>query len=155
MKKLERGGTVVGASHDDGGVKFVIEDTGRVVEEEGREVNVPTEITDDPKEYTFTGTNRQVLNKILRKGNLSVSDKVTSVRSGDIVICIVSAEDKEKRTYKGTIKQILSAINESGGCKHIESGAQVQTHAKQGGKIASTFISYYSQQGALFIGTYF
>src|SRR3990167_5432006 len=116
-----RGGTVVGASHANGGVPFVLTDTGTHIEEEGKEVNIPREIGEGSKVYEFSGTNRQILDKILKIGNLSITDKVTEVKSGDIVICIKSAWDDEPRSYTGTVRQILSAVNESRGCKHIES----------------------------------
>lgn len=121
----ERGGTVVGESHKNGGVPFVLKDTGTHIEEEGEEVNVPREIGESDEIYEFEGTNEQILNKILKLGGLSLNNKVTEVKSGDIVICIKSAKDSKKRKYKGTVRQILSAINESRGCNHIESGAEV------------------------------
>ena len=137
-QKLERGGLVVGDPHSEGGVDFVIEDTGEHVEEEGEETNIPREIANNPKEYEFYGSNAEVLDQILRLGGLKLSDKVTTVKSGDIVICVKSTWDKTKRTYKGTVRQILSAINESGGCKRIESGAKVKEgNMKNGGEVFS------------------
>ena len=138
---MERGGLVVGPSHAEGGVPFVIEDTGKHVEMEGDEAVIPRELSEDQSEHTFTGTNRSILNQILKKANLSLSDKVTQVKSSDVVICIKSTWSEEKRTYTGTIHQILSAINESEGCKVIEKGATVtpagekETKA-EGGKIS-------------------
>lgn len=138
----KRGGIVVGPSHAEGGVPFTLSDTGSHIEEEGNEINIPREIAESEKEYEFSGTNFEILNKILKLGNLSLNDKVTEVKSGDIVICIKSAWDDSPRTYKGTIRQILSAINESRGCNHIESGATMENHKtgevlkmENGGKI--------------------
>lgn len=121
----DRGGLVVGDSHTEGGVPFKLTDTGTHIEEEGDEVNIPREIADSDKVYEFKGTNYEILNKILKLGGLKLTNKVTEVKSGDIVICIKSAWDDTPRKYKGTVRQILSAINESRGCNHIESGAQM------------------------------
>ena len=83
-----RGGMVVGPPHSHGGVPFVLQDTGRPIEEEGQQVNIPRELRESTKTYNFRGTNAQVLNKILQLAGLSLADKVTNVRSGDIVICV-------------------------------------------------------------------
>lgn len=122
-ERKDRGGLVVGDSHAEGGVPFKLTDTGTHIEEEGDEVNVPREIADSDVVYEFEGTNYEILDKILKLGNLSLNNKVTEVKSGDIVICIKSTWDDTPRKYKGTVRQILSAINESKGCNHIESGA--------------------------------
>lgn len=128
--KLQRGGMVVGPFHSEpgGGPKFKLSDTGQVIEEEGFEFNIPEEITRSNKIYTFTGKNVEIIHKILKLAGLSAFDKVTSVKSGDIVICIKSAWDDEIRTITGTITEILSAINTSCGCKPIEEGAKVIEH---------------------------
>lgn len=124
----KRGGQVGGEFHEDGGTPFTLTDTGTHIEEELYEINVPRELLDDNKEYEYTGTNYEILGKILGKGGIKLTDKVTTVKSGDVVICIMSAWDDTKRTYKGTIRQILSAINESGGCNKIDSGATMTNH---------------------------
>lgn len=124
--KMDRGGTVVGESHKNGGVPFVLSDTGTAIEEEGKEINIPRELAESDEIYEFEGTNWEILNKILKLGGLSLKSEVTEVKSGDIVICIKSAWDDTPRKYKGTIRQVLSAINESRGCNHIESGATMK-----------------------------
>lgn len=130
MPALERGGMVVGPFHHEagGGPKFKLKDSGTVIEEEGFEFNIPEEIAKSKKVYTFTGKNVEIIHKILKLGGLSAFDKVTSVKSGDLVICIKSAWDDTVRTITGTIPQILSQINTSGGCKHIEDGGQSIEH---------------------------
>jgi|GEM_PF-99449 len=142
-QKFKRGGTFVGPSHAEGGIDIEIKDTGNHVEVEGDEASIPRELGESSEEYTFTGTNREILNEILKKAGLKLSDKATEVKSGDIVICIKSTWDDKKRTYKGTIRQILSAINESGGCKVIEEGAEVTPDGgvekkAKGGKISAS-----------------
>lgn len=124
-ERKDRGGLVVGDSHAEGGVPFKLTDSGTHIEEEGDEVNVPREIADSDTVYEFEGTNYEILDKILGLGGLKLTNKVTEVKSGDIVICIKSAWDDTPRKYKGTPRQILSAINESKGCNHIESGAKM------------------------------
>jgi len=130
---LKRGGMVVGAFHHEnsGGPKFQLGDTGQVIEEEGFEFNIPEEIANSKKKYTFTKKkNVEIIHEILKLGGLSAFDKVTHVKSGDIVICIKSAWDDELRTITGTVQEILSAINTSCGCKHIADGAKVKEHGK-------------------------
>lgn len=125
---LKRGGMVVGPFHHEqsGGPKFQLKDTKDIIEEEGFEFNIPEDITSSKKIYTFTGKNVEVIHKILKLAGLSAFDKVTDVKAGDIVICIKSAWDDTVRTYTGTITEILSAVNTSCGCKHIEDGAVVK-----------------------------
>lgn len=136
----KRGGMVIGPPHNadgtpGGGVPFVLEDTGRHIEEEGLEVNIPRELRKSPKIYSFRGTNAQVLDKILKLAGLSLADKVTNVRSGDIVICVRSAWDDQRRVFTGTIEQILHEINTSKGCKPIPS-TQSKLMVKNGGALS-------------------
>ncbi len=126
-----RGGLIVGDSHKDGGVPFVLEDSGTHIEEEGEEANLPNEIKDITKVYTFKGKNHEVIHKILQLVGLKLSNKVTSVRSGDLVICKDSLWDDTIRSYTGTPIQIVSAVNESEGCNHIESGATMIENGKK------------------------
>lgn len=113
-----RAGTVYGPSHKAGGVKFVL-DTGHVIEEEGKEVNIPQELLSSKTVYTFRGSNKNILHRILKLAGLSAFDKVTDVRYGDVIICMRSAEDKTIRTVKGTIAELLDQVNQSNGCKPI------------------------------------
>jgi len=53
-----------------------------------------------------------------------MKEKATEVHVGDAIVCRRSAYDKTKRTYIGTDKQIVSAINQSGGCRVIEKGGK-------------------------------
>lgn len=120
----KRGGMVVGPPHNQdgtpgGGVAFVIEDTGKHIEEEGFEINVPVELRKTTEIHTFRGNNAKILDQILNLVGLSLSDKVTNVRSGDIVICVRSAWDTIERELTGTIEEILHQINTSNGCKPI------------------------------------
>src|ERR1035437_132184 len=114
MQVLSPGEIVDGPPHSKGGVPFVLRDTGRHVEEEGMEINIPRELTEDDAIYTFRGSNAQVLDKILKLAGLSITDRVTTVKSGDIVICVRSAWDDTIRTFAGTIEEILHKINTSG-----------------------------------------
>lgn len=144
-----RGGLVVGDSHAEspiGGVPFKLEDTGTKILEEGEEANIPNEVREITKEYTMTGKNHEVVHKILKLVGLKLSNKVTRVKSGDLVISKASLWDEKVRTYKGTPIQILSAINQSKGGKKIESGAVMiedgkKKEMKKGGEIPEVAIS--------------
>lgn len=144
MQILSQGGIVEGPPHSEGGVPFVLNDTGRAIEEEGIEINIPRELAEDDAIYTFRGTNASVLDDILHMAGLSITDKVTTVKSGDIVICVRSVLDDAVRTFTGTIEEILDKINTSGGCKPIiqpvgrmqdAAGNQQPNKKKNGGKI--------------------
>lgn len=116
---IERGGIVIGPSHVNGGAPFILADTGTHIEEEGMEINIPREILDSDSIYTFKGSNAKVLNDILKLTGLSITDKVTTVKAGDIVICVRSAWDDKIRSHTGTLEEILHAINTSNGCNPI------------------------------------
>lgn len=111
-----RGGIVVGPDHAHGGKKFPVT---VMVDEEGGEVNIPRELLADTTVHTFRGSNKKILDRILRLAGLSVSDEVTDVRYGDIVICRRSVEDKTLRILTGTVEQLLDQVNQSNGCKPI------------------------------------
>lgn len=115
----DKGGMVTGPSHKKGGVKFIVEN--RLIEAEGGEPVIPGEIMDDNFEYEFTGTNLEILDQINEKfGARDMEHKAKVIDAGDVIICKISASDKEVRTYKGTLTQIVSQINQSGGCKPID-----------------------------------
>lgn len=129
-----RGGIVIGPSHAEGSTHFRDAASGAHVEEEGMEVNIPGELLQDNSPYTFYGTNAQVLDQILNLAGLGMAHKVTAVKNGDIVICKRSAWDDDKRTFSGTIAEILNKINTSKGCKPI-ARRQITAYAKNGGRI--------------------
>lgn len=142
MSETSRAGIFVGGQHDHlEDIPVVLKDSNTHLRIEGGELNLPLWIQKDKTIHTFTGKNYEILEKILKIYGYAITDKVTDVRAGDIVICIRSAWDDEIRTYTGTIIQILSAINESCGCKHVASGATMTEHStgetfqmKKGGK---------------------
>lgn len=124
VEEPKRGGSVGGARHNPdgspgGGKPFVLQDTGKVIEEEKGEINIPGELRKSTKIHTFTGTNEGILNDILGLAGLSISDEVNYVVSGDVVICVRSAEDKTVRTLTGTVEELIHQINTSNGCKPV------------------------------------
>lgn len=129
------GGVVIGPSHNvdgtpGGGVHFIT-NTGRLLEEEGQEINIPLELRKSNQIFTFSGSNADILEQILKLAGISLADHVTHVRSGDVVICVRSAWDPTIRTYNGTIDEILHKVNTSNGCKPILK----HVIAKKGGTI--------------------
>lgn len=111
-------GTIAGPSHAYGGVKFRL-NTGQVIEAEGKEVVIPQELLQSKKVYSFRGSNKNILHRILKLSGLSAFDKVQDIRYGDVIICVRSAEDRTIRIATGTIEQILNEINISNGCNKI------------------------------------
>ena len=129
MEAQSRAGVFDGGQHQGGeDIPISLIDTKKNILVEGGEFNFPEWVQNDTKTYTFTGTNYEVIEKLFDLIGEKWDEKVTHVKSGDIIICIRSAFDNDVRTYTGTITQILSAINESCGCKHVESGATMTNH---------------------------
>ena len=132
----------MGKLHSEGGIPKVIPETGQSIEVETDE---PLITADALKEKTIKkrhGTNVEILDQINKKvGAKGMREKAEEVHLGDAIVCRKSAYDKTKRTYIGTDKQIVSAINESNGCRNIESGGKAiepdgsVTQYKKGGGI--------------------
>lgn len=122
-----KGGKFQGESHENGGIKFTVPETGQQIEVEGEEFEIPAEINQDKNIYEFSGTNKQVIDQVLKTvGAKTTNQKATQVHAGDMIVCKASAGDDTVRTYKGTLKQIISQVNQSGGCVAIH---------KQGGQV--------------------
>jgi len=120
-----KGGLFKGALHVQGGIPLVVKESGQSIEVEGDEPLIPAEAMQNTKIKKRTGTNVQVIDKINKEvGAKGLNDKATEVHVGDAIICRKSAYDKKKRIYIGTDKQIVSAVNQSNGCKVIEGGAK-------------------------------
>lgn len=139
----KKGGMIVGKSHADGGVPFVVKETKQPIEAEGGEPLVPFDAIKDNKIITLEGTNKDIINEINNSiGAKDLSDKATEVHSGDFIVCKRSARDNTKRKITGTKRQIISAINSSGGCNHVYKGALVDENGiikkfSEGGKLPS------------------
>jgi hypothetical protein len=138
-----KGGIFVGKLHSEGGIPLVVKDTGQSIEVETDEPLIPNEALDNTKIKRRKGTNKEILHNINKEvGAKGMNEKATEVHSGDAIVCRRSAYDKTKRTYIGTDKQIVSAINQSGGCKVIEKGGKAiepdgsTTQYKKGGGVS-------------------
>ena len=126
-KTYDEGGIVKGKSHADGGEHFIVNGSGQHVELEGREAVISAKAFEDTKTYKYKGTNWDILNQINKKyGGNSLYEKVESIGVGDFVICISSVEDDTVREITGTNEQVISSINESGGCISVTKGAKVK-----------------------------
>lgn len=123
-----RAGVFDGHQHSENGIGKRLIDTGRPIEVEGGEFNFPEWVKSDKTIYTLSGKNYDVIRKIFDIIGASWDDKVTEIKSGDMIICIRSAFDNTERTYIGTLHEILSSINTSCGCKHMEGGATMINH---------------------------
>lgn len=129
VSEQNRAGIFDGGQHSfEEDIPQTLIDTGTNILVEGGEFNFPEWVQTDKKIYTLSGKNLDVIKQIFEIIGEQWDEKVTHVKSGDIIICIRSAFDDEVRTYTGTIIQIISAVNESCGCKHVESGATMTNH---------------------------
>ena len=60
----KKGGLLKGKSHDDGGIQAVVVDTGQPVELEGDEVIINKKSMNDDREFTVTGTPKEIASAI-------------------------------------------------------------------------------------------
>lgn len=131
----QKGGMIKGKSHKKGGEHFEVIETGQQIEAEGGEPVISNDALKSNKVKTYIGTNKQILNQINKEAGASgMTEKADELHAGDFVICKRSAQDKTKRKITGTPEQVVSAINQSGGCKIEKTGAKVEK-AKEGKQI--------------------
>ena len=60
----KKGGLLKGKSHDEGGIKAVVTDTGQPVELEGEEVIINKKSMQDQTEYSVKGTPKEIASAI-------------------------------------------------------------------------------------------
>lgn len=121
----KKGGIFKKRYHSEGGEHFVVKGNGQQIETEKDEPLIPAEAMRDNKIKKRTGINIEIIDNINKEvGAKGMNEEATEVSVGDAIVCRRSAYDKTKRTYIGTDKQIVSAINQSGGCKVIQGGAK-------------------------------
>jgi DNA topoisomerase IB len=149
-----KGGMFRGKLHSEGGIPLVVKGSGQSIEVEKDEPLIPSEAMKSKSIKKVTGTNVEILHKLNKEvGAKGMNDKATEVSVGDAIVCRKSAYDKTKRTYIGTPKQIVSAINESGGCKEIEKGGKsiepdgTVRQYDEGGKLGDDYKVIKSQCG--------
>jgi hypothetical protein len=142
-----KGGLFIkGKYHSDGGIPLVVKGSGHLIEVEKDEFLIPAEAMKDNKIKKRTGTNIQILHEINKEvGAKGMNENADTVEVGDAIVCRKSIYDKNKRTYIGTDKAVVSAINVSNGCKVIEKGAKaiepdgsVSQYKKGGGVSTNT-----------------
>tara|TARA_Y100000741_G_scaffold178071_1_gene135211 strand:+ start:88 stop:444 length:357 start_codon:yes stop_codon:yes gene_type:complete len=86
----KKGGLLKGNSHDDGGIKAIVTDTGQPVELEGDEVIINKKSMNSDKEYTVTGTPKEIASAINSVDNNGVKfdegAEMTDLESGETTI---------------------------------------------------------------------
>ena len=123
--KNKGGFFIKGKYHSEGGIPLVVKGSGQAIEVEKDEALLASEAMKGDEIKKVSGTNLEVLDKINKSvGAKGMNENVTEVSAGDAIVCRKSVYDKKKRTYIGTKKQIVSAVNESNGCKKIEGGGK-------------------------------
>jgi hypothetical protein len=123
--KNKGGFFIKGNYHSEGGIPLVVKGSGQSIEVEKDEALISGEAMKSQEVIKLKGTNVEVLDKINKSvGAKGMNENATEVSVGDAIICRKSVYDKKKRTYIGTPKQIVSAINQGGGCRIIEKGGK-------------------------------
>lgn len=144
--KNKGGFFIKGKYHSEGGIPLVVKGSGQSIEVEKDEALISGEAMKSQDVIKLKGTNLEVLDKINKSvGAKGMNENATEVSVGDAIICRKSVYDKKKRTYIGTPKQIVSAINQGGGCRIIEKGGKaiepdgsVSQYKKGGGVSTNT-----------------
>lgn len=113
------GGIFVGKSHDNNGIKFVVQPTGQKIEVEGGEFLVCEEAMNSSNVYTFKGTPLEIAKKINELFNCS-TEAVTAVAGGQYVMCNAATQSNETIEVSGTVKEILNKIAHSVKCNGVE-----------------------------------
>ena len=123
--KQKGGNFIRGKRHSEGGIPLVVEETNQHIEVEVKEPLIPKEAMQGNSVKKVSGKNIEILHEINKEvGAKGMNEQATEVHAGDAIICRNAALDEKEHTYVGTPKQIVSAINQSGGCNPIESGGK-------------------------------
>lgn len=113
------GGIMAGKSHDNGGIKFIVQPTGQKIEAEGGEFVITDAALNATDILSMKGTRLQIAQKIneIYGGNTGV---VTGVQAGQYVLCNAATQNDEILEVKGTVKEILNQVSESVMCNGVD-----------------------------------
>ena len=113
-----QGGMVLGGektSHDNGGVKYVVKQTGQRVELEGDEFVLCDDIVRSQKYYVLTGTPYEIILKLASEGSCKIG-ALSEIQGGEFVICKKVIRDNQTITVSGTPAEIISQLQVEKGC---------------------------------------
>lgn len=102
-------------SHANGGVKYVVKNTGKLIEAEGDEFVFCSEVTKSTRKHTFTGTPYEILIALAKEYNCNVGE-LQGLNGGEFVICKKVVRDREPLTVSGTPTEIISYLQVEKGC---------------------------------------
>lgn len=114
----KEGGMVAGGegtSHANGGVKFIVKDTGKLIEVEGDEFVFCSDVTQSDRIHTFTGTPYEILIALAKEYNCSVG-ALKGIDGREFVICKKVVRDGTPITITGTPREIISKMQVEKGC---------------------------------------
>jgi 8-oxo-dGTP pyrophosphatase MutT (NUDIX family) len=114
----EQGGMVLGGektSHDNGGVKYIVKQTGQRVELEGDEFVLCDDVIRSTKYYTLTGTPYEIILKLANEGSCKIG-ALSEIQGGEFVICKKVIRDKQVISVSGTPAEIVSQLQVEKGC---------------------------------------
>lgn len=138
------GGLLVGASHDNGGIKFVIQQTGQRIEAEGGEYVLCEAAMTSTEILSLKGTPIQIARKIaeLYSCNTGTVTPGTGLQAGQYVLCNAATQEPGVIEVKGTVREIINQIAKSVMCNGVDVKGQTQTVAApsmaQGGIVQPT-----------------
>lgn len=122
-------------SHARGGIDTDVIGSNTKINVESQEYYLCKEAMQSTSRHTFKNkTNKQILDDIHAQYNCKPFD--AKVNGGDWIVCKIAVADSTRRSYTGTVAEIVNSIQETGSCK-VE-GETADVVMKEGGEIEST-----------------
>jgi len=119
-----------GPSHKDGGIPVVVDGSAKV-EVEGLEYLICNEALNSDKKLSFYhATNKEILDYIYK--DFSCQFNQNKANTGEFILCKIVVLDATPRDRRGTVKEILNAMQQEKGCK-VEPGPS--SKLEMGGEI--------------------
>lgn len=116
------GGLLVGASHDNGGIKFIIAATGQRIEAEGGEYVLCEAAMSSTDMLSLKGTPMQIAKKLaeLYHCNTGAVTPGTGLQAGQYVLCNAATQEPGVIEVKGTVRDIINQIATSVKCNGVD-----------------------------------
>lgn len=110
----KKSGLYKAPSHDDGGVRVIVDGT-KAVEVEGSEYHICKSAMLSTEIYEFKNkTNKEILDKLFIGESCLFSQG--SAFSGEFIVCKLVVLDNKKRNLTGTVKEILNIMQSEKSC---------------------------------------
>jgi hypothetical protein len=132
-------GFITGPSHEKGGIAIIVTETGQQKWVEGGEYFMCQKALLSDKIHIFTNrTNREVLDFIHKKYNCKEFEP--NLSANDFIICKSTVNNSKKRSFTGTVQEILNEMQAQNGCNvtYQNSGLTMKQGGLPGIKMETT-----------------